>query len=125
MKMTKFGIFIRIFALAVILFGSVISASAIPAVQENTEETAAEPPSVPVPDHPVDTETTEMAGFYWKPSENAEHYEVSWKRSDGTEGTTELKADDGTCAAGLCITYEQLPGNGSYTWKVSAVNEAG
>ena len=125
MKMTKFGIFIRIFALAVILFGSVIAASAIPAVQENTEETAAKLPSVPVPDHPVDTETTEMAGFYWKPSENAEHYEVSWKRSDGTEGTTELKADDGTCAAGLCITYEQLPGDGSYTWKVSAVNEAG
>ena len=111
------------------------SAAAIPSAQESAETPAEEalteeapvtvPPSAPTPDHPVDTETTEMAGFYWKPSENAEHYEVSWKRSDGTEGTTELKADDGTCAAGLCITYEQLPGDGSYNWKVSAVNEAG
>ena len=125
--------------LILILYGSFIISSAMPAVQENSEETASEsqpaeepadepavtePPSAPVPEHPVSTEMTEKAGFYWKPSENAEHYEVRWKHSDGTEGSSELKADDGTCAAGLCITYEPLP-VGSYTWKVSAVNEAG
>lgn len=129
-----------ILSLIFILFGSVIFAAAMPAAQETGGEAAAEagsgeepeeepkgiePPTAPVPDYPVDTETTELAGFYWKPSENAEHYEVSWKRSDGTEGSSELKAEDGTCAAGLCITYEQMPGDGSYTWTVRAVNEAG
>ncbi len=116
------------------------SAAAMPSAQESagtpaeealTEEAPAEeapvtvPPSAPSPDYPVDTETGELIGFYWTPSENAEHYEIRWKRSDGTEGSSELKAEDGTCAAGRCITYEQMPGEGSYTWTVTAVNEAG
>ena len=124
-----------------ILCGSVISVSALPAGQEAAEETAvenetaaeepeeepavAEPPSSPIPEYPADTETTELIGFYWTPSENADHYEINWQRSDGTEGSAELKAGDGTCAAGLCITYEQMPGDGSYSWTVNAVNEAG
>ena len=140
MKQNKLFIFISILCLAIIMSAGVLSAAAMPTAQENSEgstavseteevpeeETAVtEPPAAPIPDYPVDTETTELVGFYWIPSDNAEHYEVSWKRSDGTGDSTELKADDGTCAAGLCITYEQMPGDGSYTWTVSAVNEAG
>lgn len=140
MKQNRSFLFIVILCLAIIMSGSFFSAAAMPTVQENSvgsageirkeesqeaETAATEPPSAPVPDYPSNTETTELIGFYWTPAENAEHYEVSWKRSDGTEGSAELKADDGTCAAGLCITYEQMPGDGSYTWTVSAVNEAG
>ena len=123
-----------ILSLIFILYGSVNFAAAMPAAQETNgeattepgeESAVTEPPSAPIPDYPADIETTDLVGFYWAPSENAEHYEVSWKQSGGAEGSAELSAGDGTCAAGLCITYEQMPGDGSYTWTVNAVNEAG
>lgn len=103
-----------------------------PAENDETEaepaETAEppEPPTAPLPEAPTGSVPSKEIGFYWTPSANAEHYEVVYGNDRGVEEVRlELSAEDWTCLAGRCILYEELPSDGSYTWKVSAVNESG
>lgn len=96
--------------------------------EENREEETAdpvEPPEAPVPENPSGDFSSKAMGFYWKPSENAEHYEVYWQNDRGYEDVLLLEADDWTCQLDRCIVYTELPSDGSYTWKVTAVNEGG
>lgn len=101
----------------------------LPVSAQGSEETAeadGQPaPAAPLPEFPVDTETSVLIGFYWQPAENAENYEVTWRNDAGAQGTLELKAGDGTCLTGSCIAYEEVPGAGTYTWTVTASNGAG
>ncbi len=91
---------------------------------EDTQETEAMP-GTPVPEYPRDSETGNQVGFYWTPAENAASYEVKWKSETGSEGLIELDSSDPTCQAGRCIAFDEIPAQGTCTWTVTAVNEAG
>lgn len=119
MDLRKIMIFIMI---------TLLCLTALPAFAQESEETEEIPaavPEAPVPEYPVNAETTEIIGFYWTPSANAENYEVSWRNEQGTEGSVELADSSWSCQMGRCIAYEEVPGAGSYTWTVTASNEAG
>lgn len=90
-----------------------------------TAEEPVDPPAAPLPENPQGEFSSRAMGFYWSPSANADHYEVSWKDAGGNEETLEQDGDDWTCRMGRCIVYTELPGNGDYTWTVTAVNEGG
>lgn len=93
---------------------------------EEETKSAVEAPKTPVPEAPKDSVPSKEVGFYWAPSANAEHYEITYANDRGVEGIKlELPADDWTCQAGRCILFEELPSDGNYTWNVTAVNEAG
>lgn len=93
--------------------------------EAETEEITVEAPEAPVPENPQGTITSTAIGFYWKPSGNTGHYDISWKSENGYEGTLEQDGDDWTCQMGRCIVFEELPSGGNYTWTVTAVNEGG
>ena len=100
------------------------------AAAEETADAEPEPvieaPEAPVPEAPKGSVPSKEVGFYWTPSANAEHYELTYGIDRGIEGITlELPADDWTCQAGRCILFEELPSDGNYTWTVSAINEGG
>lgn len=92
---------------------------------EEQTEAEVEMPEAPVPEAPKGSALSKEIGFYWAPSANAEHYEINWTGDRGYEGMLEQDGDDWTCQMGRCIIFEELPSDGSYTWTVSAVNEAG
>ena len=143
MNRRRFLFFIAIIGAAALFSGGLRAAKAYPLFQEaenvtetdsgqeteNVTETDSEPekpaPESPVPEYPIKTETGRQIGFYWAPSEGAESYEVSWKNDSGGEGSVELENTDSTCQMGRCAAYEEVPADGTYTWTVKAVNEAG
>ena len=112
-----------------LMAGTVKPAYAVPAKQEETESPAeeepAEMPGIPVPEFPQGECTSKMAGFYWIPSENTEYYEVQWQNEHGEGDKLQRKSSDWTCRMGRCILYAELGSSGSYTWTVTAVNDAG
>lgn len=96
-----------------------------PAAESAEEQAEVEAPAAPAAEYPKETETGRQVGFYWTPSEGAESYEVKWKNDSGTESSLELDAGDATCQEGRCIAFDEVPGDGTYTWTVTAVNAGG
>jgi len=112
---------------AFLIYGLLQAACPVRA-QDAPEETEAETvpaPEAPVPEFPQGECASGPVGFYWKPAENAEYYEIRWKNDRGEQGILQQKAGNRACDSGRCVLYTELRSAGSYTWTAAAVNASG